>query len=73
MEIDFLVSKISTTSRHNVSVLEVKSGKKYTLSSLGKFKKKYEQMLYKCIVVHTADFKIENDIVYLPLYMTPFI
>ena len=73
MEIDFLVSKISTTSRHNVSVIEVKSGKKYTLSSLEKFKKKYEQMLYKCIVVHTADFKIENDIVYLPLYMTPFI
>ena len=36
MEIDFLLAKSKTTSRHNISALEVKSGKNYTLSSLNK-------------------------------------
>lgn len=73
MEIDFLISKISTTSRHNVSVLEVKSGKNYSFSSLEKFRKKYEKMLYQTIVLHTSDLKIEEGIIYLPLYMTPLL
>jgi hypothetical protein len=37
MEIDFLISKGKVTSRHNISPLEVKSGKKYTFTSLKKF------------------------------------
>ncbi len=40
MEIDFLTAKSRISNRHNISPLEVKSGKNYTLSSLNKFRKK---------------------------------
>lgn len=69
MEIDFLVSKMTTTSRHNVSAIEVKSGKNYTLSSLEKFRKKYGNMLHKRYVLHTSDWTVTDDIIFLPLYM----
>ncbi|MCH4181565.1 MAG: DUF4143 domain-containing protein [Prevotella sp.] len=39
MEIDFLISKAITTSRHNVTAIEVKSGKNYTTTSLDKMGK----------------------------------
>ena len=73
MEIDFLISKATTTSRHNVSAIEVKSGKNYTLSSLRKFKAKYGNMLGTSYVIHGADLRVEGDIIYLPLYMTSLI
>ncbi|MDO4158976.1 MAG: AAA family ATPase [Prevotellaceae bacterium] len=73
MEIDFLVSKAITTSRHNVSPIEVKSGKNYSLSSLMKFRNKYGAMLHKTYVLHTSDVSIDNEIIYLPLYMTPLL
>lgn len=34
MEIDFLIAKSKITSKHNISPIEVKSGGKYTLTSL---------------------------------------
>lgn len=34
MEIDFLIAKSKITSRHNISPIEVKSGGRYTLTSL---------------------------------------
>ena len=73
MEIDFLISKSKIGSRHNISPIEVKSGKNYTLSSLNKFIKKYNEQLYIPYVIHTGDFKEENGIVYLPIYMTPLL
>lgn len=36
MEIDFLIAKSKISNRHNISPIEVKSGKRYTLSSLKK-------------------------------------
>ena len=39
MEIDFLFAKSRISNRHNISPLEVKSSKNYTLSSLNKFRK----------------------------------
>ena len=39
--IDFLIAKDKITSKHNVSPIEVKSGKNYTYTSLNKFKAKY--------------------------------
>lgn len=36
MEIDFLIAKSKITSKHNISPIEVKSGGKYTLTSLKK-------------------------------------
>ena len=73
MEIDFLISKRKIRSRHNISPIEVKSGKNYTLSSLRKFKAKYAEQLNTPYVLHTGDVKEEDDIVYLPLYMTPLL
>ena len=70
MEIDFLIAKSKISNRHNISPIEVKSSKNYTLSSLKKFINKYKEQLYIPYVIHTGDFKEENDIVYLPVYMT---
>ena len=70
MEIDFLLTKSKVTSRHNVSPVEVKSGKKYSTVSLEKFRKKYNQQLNTAYILHTADYMEKNGIVYLPVYMT---
>ncbi|MCC8140671.1 MAG: AAA family ATPase [Lachnospiraceae bacterium] len=73
MEIDFLIAKNKISSRHNISPIEVKSGKNYTLSSLRKFKDKYGEQLYIPYVLHDGDLKEEDGIRYLPLYMTPLL
>ncbi len=73
MEIDFLIAKAKTTSRHNISPIEVKSGKTYTLTSLKKCIAKYGNQLATPYVLHDKDLKEENGIVFLPLYMTPLL
>lgn len=73
MEIDFLIAKSKISSRHNISPIEVKSGKNYTLTSIKKFIAKYKAQLHTPYVLHTGDLKEENGIVYLPLYMTPLL
>ncbi len=73
MEIDFLIAKSKISSRHNISPIEVKSGTNYTLSSLRKFIKKYAEQTHIPYVLHTGDFKKEDGIVYLPVYMTPLL
>ncbi len=73
MEIDFLIAKSKISDRHNISPIEVKSGKNYTLSSLKKFKKKYAEQTDIPYVLHEKDLKEEDGILYLPLYMTPLL
>lgn len=73
MEIDFLIAKPTITSRHNISPIEVKSGKSYTLASLRKCIAKYGQQLSTPYVLHDKDLKKDGDILYLPLYMTPLL
>ena len=73
MEIDFLIRKNNITSRHNISPIEVKSTKNYTTVSLNKFRQKYAQALSTPFIIHTKDLKVEDGIVYLPLYMTPLL
>ncbi len=70
MEIDFLIAKSKISNRHNISPIEVKSGKNYTTASLKKFMKKYNEQLYIPYVIHTKDFKEQDGITYLPIYMT---
>lgn len=70
MEIDFLIAKSKVTSRQNISPIEVKSGERYTLSSLRKMKAKYHDYLDVCYVIHTKDYKNVDGITYLPVYMT---
>lgn len=73
MEIDFLIAKSKISNRHNISPIEVKSSKNYTLSSLRKFINKYSEQLHIPYVLHTGDLKSEDGIMYLPLYMTPLL
>ena len=73
MEIDFLISKAVTTSRHNISPIEVKSGKRYAITSLKKCIAKYGNQLSTPYVLHDKDLKEEDGIIYLPLYMTPLL
>lgn len=73
MEIDFLIAKSKITSRHNISPLEVKSGKNYTFSSLKKFCKKYDQQLNKPYLLHSGDVMEKDGFSCLPLYMTPML
>ena len=73
MEIDFLIAKSKISSRHNISPIEVKSGKNYTLTSLKKFRNKYAEQTDTPYVLHTGDLKEEGGITYLPLYMTPLL
>lgn len=73
MEIDFLISKPVITSRHNISPIEVKSGSRYALASLKKFMVKYDNHLSSPYVLHDKDLKVEDGIVFLPLYMTPLL
>ncbi len=73
MEIDFLIAKSKISSRHNISPIEVKSGKNYTLTSLKKFRNKYAEQTDTPYVLHTGDLKEEDGITYLPLYMTPLL
>lgn len=69
MEIDFLISKNHITSKHNIVPIEVKSGERYTFSSLNKLEKKYANFLDQSIIIHTKDLYTENNILYLPIYM----
>lgn len=70
MEIDFLISSDKVTSKHNIIPIEVKSGERYTFSSLAKLQNKYKDYLAKPIIIHTKDLKEENGILYIPVYMT---
>ena len=73
MEIDFLIAKSKITTRHNISPIEVKSSTRYTLTSLRKCITKYGSCLSTAYVIHPADLKEEDNIVFLPLYMCPLL
>jgi hypothetical protein len=70
MEIDFLIAKSKVTDRHNISPLEVKSGKNYTLTSINKFRNKFAEQLSTPFVLHTENLSENDGITYLPVYMT---
>ncbi len=71
MEIDFLISKKSITSRHNISPIEVKSSSAFTITSLEKCIRKYANYLAQPYIVHTGDLEAKGNLLYIPLYMVP--
>lgn len=71
MEIDFLISKKSITSRHNISPIEVKSSSDFTTTSLDKCIRKYANYLAQPYIIHTGDLDIKGNYLYLPIYMVP--
>lgn len=70
MEIDFLIANTKVGRRKNISPIEVKSGRGYTTTSLGKFCRKFSSYLNTPYVLHTKDVETKDGVVYLPLYMT---
>ena len=67
-EIDFLLSK-----GDKINPIEVKSGNYRGHKSLDMFCDKYSSRIRDKYVVHTKDYKWENGIHYLPVYMIQFL
>ena len=68
MEIDFLIIQDK-----KINPIEVKSGNYNKHTSIDRFKNKYKKNVGTRYVIHTKDLKVEDDIVYIPLYMTMFL
>ena len=73
MEIDFLLPDAQITRRKHVSAVEVKSENDYTTSSLDKFRRKFGLSISAAYVVHPGDIRQQDGILYMPVYMTPWI
>ena len=69
MEIDFLIAKDKISNRHNISPIEVKSGKYNAFTSIDKFTHKYKQYIDQVYILTKDDLHITNDKIFLPLYM----
>ena len=67
-EIDFLISV-----QDKICPIEVKSGNYRTHKSLNVFSEKFSRRIKDKYVVHTKDYKWENGINYIPVYMVPFL
>lgn len=67
-EINFLLSV-----GNKISPIEVKCGNYRNHKSLDVFSEKFRHRIKHKYVVHTKDYKEENGIVYLPVYMVPFL
>jgi len=66
-EIDFLLPE-----GDKISPIEVKSGNYHSHKSLDIFCDKFSKRIKNKYVIHTKDYKYENGIRYLPIYMVPF-
>lgn len=58
---------------YRISPIEVKSGKRYTIKSMEKFIEKYRQRIYTAYIIHPKNLSFEDNILYIPPYMTMFI
>lgn len=67
-EIDFLLAK-----NNKICPIEVKSGGYKKHASLDAFKKKFSERILENYLIYTKDAKRENDINYLPFYLTQFL
>lgn len=66
-EIDFLLSM-----GNKICPIEVKSGNYRSHKSLDLFCNKFSSRIKEKYVIHTKDYKSENGIRYIPIYMIPF-
>ena len=66
-EIDFLISL-----ENKICPLEVKSGNYRGHKSMDVFGEKFSGRIKEKYVVHTKDYKRENGVNYIPVYMVPF-
>lgn len=69
IEIDFLISNNSKL-KYKIYPIEVKSGQRYSLNSLKRFKEKYKNRIGECYVIHPKNLSVRDDVVCIPPYMT---
>ena len=71
MEIDFLIQRpyVNAANKPRISPVEVKSPRQYGTTSLDRFKRRFDKKIGTQYVLHPKQMKIEQDRVYLPLYM----
>lgn len=69
IEIDFLISNNSKL-KYKLYPIEVKSGKRYSVESLKRFKEKYKARIGECYVIHPRNLCQKEDIICIPPYMT---
>ena len=71
MEIDFLIVREydNAAMKPRISPIEVKSTKRYGVSSLDKFRKRYARRLGKEYVLHPRQLEVDGERIKLPLYM----
>lgn len=69
IEIDFLISNNSKL-HYRMIPIEVKSGKKYSIESLKRFREKYRDRIGECYVIHPRNVSFKDGIVCIPPYMT---
>lgn len=67
-EVDFVIA-----DKHKISPIEVKSSGYKSHKSLDEFCLKYSSRVLNRYLIYTKDFKRENGIDYLPVYMTMFV
>lgn len=67
-EIDFLLS-----DGNKICPIEVKCGNYRSHKSLDVFCDKFSHRIKDRYVVHTKDYRTENGVIYLPVYMVPFL
>ena len=71
MEIDFLIQRpyVNAANKPRISPVEVKSPRQYGTTSLDRFKRRFDKKIGTQYVLHPKQMNIEQDRVYLPLYM----
>lgn len=67
-EVDFLLSR-----GEKIVPIEVKSSGHKSHKSIDEFVKRYSSRIGKRYIIYTKDYKQEENYIYLPVYMTPFI
>lgn len=68
IEIDFLLSNNSKL-KYKIYPVKVKSGAKYTTTSLTKFKEKFRNRIGECYIIHPRNLIVKDGIVCIPPYM----
>lgn len=67
-EVDFII-----TDKHKISPIEVKSSGYKTHKSLDQFCAKYSDRIMNRYLIYTKDYKRENGVEYIPIYMAMFL
>jgi len=60
---------INSKLKYKIYPVEVKSGDRYSTTSLLRFREKYRNRIGECYIIHPRNFMIRDDIICIPPYM----